>query len=93
MNTDAPEQPNKPPNLGQPADPPNAALAQGANTTRLVYTDLDGNEHELDVQVKVELENGRSSLNPRVTWQELKLVVRSQGRIVGRQSLDYRGVS
>jgi len=58
---------------------------------KIKYKDFDGVEHEVDAEVSVELETG--GINSGLMWEEMKLVLRSDGKIVGRKGLSYREVS
>jgi len=55
---------------------------------KLIYKDLRGAEHELEVSVH-EVE-GKSSINSSVEWVEVVLKVAKDGRPLLGQILDYQ---
>jgi len=57
---------------------------------KVKYRDFEGNELEVDADVSVDLQTG--IINSKLSWEEMKLVLRSDGRVVGRKSLCYREV-
>lgn len=58
---------------------------------KVTYKDFDGNERQLEAEVSIELETGH--INSTRDWEEKKLVLRANGKIVGRKSLCYREVN
>jgi hypothetical protein len=52
------------------------------------YTDFDGVKRTIEVEVSVDLQEG--PINSGLEWNEKKLVLRHDGKIVGRKSLCYR---
>jgi len=57
---------------------------------RFKYTDFDGADHEIEADVSIETKRTRSSINSRLEWEETVVVFRVDGRIISRESLDYR---
>lgn len=57
---------------------------------KIKYRDFEGNELEVDAEVSVDFQTG--IINEGLAWEERKLVLRSDGKVVGRKSLCYREV-
>jgi hypothetical protein len=58
---------------------------------KMQYKDLEGNNKELSLVVNTV--RGKSSLNPKIKWEEIVLIVKNhRGKIVSRQVLDYKEV-
>ena len=57
---------------------------------KIKYTDFEGVEREVDADVTVDLETGH--INSELDWEEKKVVLRVNGKIVGRTGICYREV-
>jgi len=57
---------------------------------KIKYTDFNGTEREVEAEVTIETVSG--PINESLVWEEVKLFVRVEGKIVARKGLDYREV-
>ncbi len=57
---------------------------------RISYTDFDGVEKRVEIDVSVDLLTG--PINSKLDWEEKKITLRCDGKIVGRKSLCYREI-